>query len=383
MTGKTKILIPIAILAGGLAIMLLLFNLGNEKSKRGNRPQTKVVDTKIVKLTSVPAKISGYGRVASVQPVQLYSEVSGILMKGNIPFQPAQSFKKGDLLLTIDNRQTTLALNSTKSDLLTALATFLSEIKINFPEEYKIWQEYFNNCGFESDLQELPAPNNQKIKLFLSRFNVYKLYFAVRDLEIKLAKHYFYAPFDGSIVSTNQRVGSTARNGTLLGEIINLEKLEVEVPVSLQDIQWIDKKTPVKFYSSEMVGEWTGKISRIGKAIDARTQAVQVFVSIDNPRQLPIFEGIFFKVEISGFNIRNAVSIPRKALYNKEYVYLIKDGILVYRKVAIARKENGSVIVSDGLNDGDTLVIEAMQGVYDGMSAKPKMIQSEAEAINE
>ncbi len=383
MTGKIKILIPAAILIGGLLIMWMFLSMGGDKSKRGNKPQTKVVDTRIVKLTSTPAKILGYGRVASVQPIQLYSEVSGILQAGNIPFQPAQSFKKGDLLLKVDNRQATLALNSTKSDLMSALATFLSEIKSNFPNDYELWQKYFNSCSFDNKLHELPETENQKIKLFLSRFNVYKLYFSVRDLEIKLAKHYFYAPFDGSIVSANQRSGSTARSGTLLGEIINLEKLEVEVPVSVQDVQWINKKTDVKLTSSEIQGAWTGHINRIGQTIDPRTQTIQVFISIENMHQLPILEGVFFQVEISGFNVENAITIPHKALYNEEFVYLIKNGKLLFQKVEIARKENSSAIINGGLYDGDTLVVEAMQGVYDGMPAISKMNQNEVNAEHE
>lgn len=377
MTGKAKLIIPAAILLSGIAIMILLLNLGGNKSKKGNKSQTKVVDTEIVQLTDIPAKILGYGRVTSRQPIQLYSEVAGTLLKGQIPFLPAQSFKKGDLLLRVDNRQTTLALNSTKSDLMTALATFLSEIKSNFPDEYEIWQKYFDGCSFDNKLQELPDVKNRKIKLFLSRFNVYKLYFAVRDLEIKLSKHYFYAPFDGSIISASMRAGSTARNGSLLGEIINLERLEVEVPVSIQDVQWIDRNRSIKLYSSEIDGEWSGQISRIGKAIDSRTQTVQVFITIDNPNQMPILEGIFFQVEITGSDIKNSFVLPHRALYNEEFVYLIKNGRLMFQKVGIARKENSSVIINRGLSNGDTLVIEAMQGVYEGMLAKSKTSKSE------
>lgn len=383
MNKMMRILIPVAILICGGLIMWLFLNLGGDKSKRGNQPQTKVVDTKIVRLASTPAKILGYGRVTSVQPIQLYSEVSGVLKAGDITFQPAQSFNKNDLLLEVDNRQATLTLKSKKSELLSALAIFLSEIKSNFPSEYEVWQDYFNSCSFENELQELPETNNQKIKLFLSRYNVYKLYFSARDLEIKLSKHYFYAPFDGSIVAANLRAGSTTRIGSLLGEIINLEKLEVEVPVSVQDVQWINREASVKLISSEINGEWSGQISRIGQTIDSRTQTIQVFISIDDLYQLPILDGVFFQVEIEGYNIEDAISVPHKALYNEQFVYLIKNGLLSYQEVKITRKENGSAIISGGLNDGDTLVIEAMQGVYDGMAARSKLLTDEVGARHE
>ena len=159
---------------------------------------------------------------------------------------------------------------------MTALATVLPEIKVDFPEEYDTWQNYFDQVEFNQKLTPLPEAANQKIKLYLSRFNVYKLYFQVRNLEILLNKHFFVAPFTGSIVSADLRIGSTARPGTKLGEIINLDNLEVETPIAAEDIQWIDQETRVKFTSSEMSGEWTGKIKRIGKSIDEVTQTLPV-----------------------------------------------------------------------------------------------------------
>lgn len=373
MTWKTKIILPVAILTAGFILMLVFINLKGERPKKNIQKRTKIVETKVVRLSSVPAEIAAYGRVTSAQPVQLYSEVSGVIMAGSVPFQPAQSFKRGDLLLKVDDRQALLALNSAKSDLLTALATVLPEIKVDFPDEYPAWQSYFDSCGFDNNLAKLPETDNQKIKLFLSRFNVYKLYFTVSDLEIRLAKHYFYAPFDGSIVSASLRVGSTARAGTLLGEVINIEDLEVEIPVSAQDIQWINKRQPVRLRSAEIAGEWTGRIARIGNAIDARTQTIKVFIALDKNQEVPVIEGAFFEARIPGSNIGQAIKVPHRAVYGEKFVYLINDGLLEYREVNIARKENGTVIINGGLNDGDTLVLEAMQGVYPGMPARSKM----------
>lgn len=311
----------------------------------------------------------------SSQPITLSSEVSGEVLPGSVPFQPAQSFKKGDLLLKIDDRQIKLDINSTKSDLLNALASVLPELKLDFPEEYEKYQSYFNSCGFGQKLRDLPETDNQKVKLFLSRFNVYKLYFTVRNLEIRLQKHYFYAPFDGSIVSADLRVGSAARVGSKLGEIINLQDLEVELPVPAIDIQWLDRKKPVRFTSSEIKGEWTGKIKRIGKNIDTRTQAIQVYASVDRGNQNGLYNGVFLRAVIPGTMIQNAVSIPRKAIYEDKNVYLIKNGKLDYRPIDITFEEAESVIATGGIQNGDTLVVEVLQGVANGMPARANIAE--------
>lgn len=376
MIKRKAILIPVLILAAGFFVMKILTTFRTEPARRTPAPQAKIVRATIAKLQNVPAEIIAYGRLGSAQPVILYSEVSGKLERGDVPFQPAQSFKKGDLLVKIDDRQVRFDLNSAKSDFLNALASVLPEIRVDFPADYEIWQQYFNNSGFDQKIATLPEASNQKIKLFLSRFNVYKLYFTVRNLEILLNKHFFYAPFDGSIVSADLRVGSSARNGTRLGEIINLENLEVEVPVPAQDIQWLDHTKPVRFTSSEIAGEWSGEIKRIGKSIDERTQTVQVFISVDQSHKEQLYNGVFLKAYIPGLIIDAAISVPRKALYNEGFVYLIKDGKLDFREVKIARKETDSVIVTDGIYNGDTLVVEVLQGVAPGMLAKAKISEA-------
>ena len=252
----------------------------------------------------------------------------------------------------------------------------LPEIKVDFPEKYSLWENYFDGVEFDKPIAPLPEVKEQKIKLFLSRFNVYKLYFNVQNLEIRFGKHYFRAPFDGSIVSTDLRIGSTARNGTRLGEIINLEALEVEVPVAVQDIQWIDRKNPVYFTSTEVAGRWKGFIKRIGRSIDEQTQTVPAFISIDKSQSNHIYDGVFLTAHIPGEVIPNAVTIAPKALYNQKNVYLIKNGKLDYRELTIARKQTDFVIVTSGLAEGDTLVTEVLQGVAPGMLARAKSAET-------
>jgi RND family efflux transporter MFP subunit len=372
MENMKKLIIPAAILITGFILMSILLNMKEEKPKRETKPIPRIVEVERVELESVPSSIEAFGTLTSAQPVVVYSEVAGILMKGDIPFQPAQSFRKGDVLIKIDDRQIKLDLNSTKSDFLNALATVLPEIKVDFPDEYKLFQNYFNRAEFDKPLDKLPEVKNQKIKLFLSRYNVYKLYFAVQNLEIKLEKHYIKAPFDGSIVTADLRVGSNARVGTRLGEIINLENMEVEIPVPAIDVKWIDYSKKVIFTSEILDGSWTGKIIRTGRSIDNRTQTVPVYIAVDNARNSGLVAGTFFKAFIPGKRIEDAVRIPRKSLYKDEYIYLIKNGKLDLRKVNVSRKETNSVIVNSGIQTGDTLVVELLQGVAPGMPAIAK-----------
>ncbi len=369
MINKKHIFLPIGILFTGFLVMVLLINLRSEPPKRIPVIQPKTVQAEKVDLKDINTEIIALGRLTSSQPVTLYSEVAGILEAGSIPFLPAALFKKGDLLFKVDDRQTKLELNSLKSDFMNALASVIPEIKIDFPDEYDRFQNYFDNCDFHSELASLPETSNQKIKLFLTRYNVYKLYYSVKNLEIQWEKHYFHAPFDGSVISADLRKGSTVRVGSTVGQIINLENLEVEVPIAANDIVWIDRSKPVKLSSSEIKGEWKGTIKRIGKNIDERTQSVPVFIGIEKNGHQELINGIFLKAIIPGRSVQNALSVPNRALYNESFVYLIKNGKLEFQQVDIAKKQMDHVIVRDGIASGDTLVTELLQGVAPGMPA--------------
>ncbi len=368
---KTLALVQ-AILIVGFLSMNFFSDFKEEPPVRASQRPARIVQTEIVKLSDVQSQIIAFGRLTSSQPVDLLSEAEGKLLAGNIPFKPGQSFRKGDLLIQVDDRQVLLDLNSAKSDLLNALASVLPEIKVDFPDEYPVWEAYFNSCGFDAPLAALPKAANQQIKLFLSRFNVYKLYFNARNLEIKQEKHRIYAPFNGTIATADLRAGANVRNGTRLGQIINLDNMEVTVPVAAEDIRWIDPYQKITFTSSEMSGSWTGKIKRIGRTIDAQTQTIQVYMTLDSDGNTPLFEGIFLQATIPGRAIEDGLSIPKSAIYNDDYVYLINNRQLEYRQVEIARKEIETAIVASGLNENDTLVVEVLQGVAPGMPAVPR-----------
>ena len=149
-----------------------------------------------------------------------------------------------------------------------------------------------------------------------------------------------------------------------------MENLEVELPVPAIDIQWIERQKPVIFTSSEIAGQWEGTINRIGKNIDTRTQSVQVFAALERSDQNGLFNGVFLKAEIPGKVIKNAISIPRKAIYNDSFAYFINNGKLEYREITISFQEPESVIATAGLQNGDTLVVELLQGVAPGMLAE-------------
>ena len=82
------------------------------------------------------------------------------------------------------------------------------------------------------------------------------------------------------------------------------------------------------------------------------------------------YTGAFLNVEIQAQTITDAIQVSRRAVYEASYVFLVENGLFRQRPVDIAFDEGDFYIIDTGLNNGDTLVTELLQGVSDGMPAR-------------
>ncbi|HOP07884.1 MAG TPA: efflux RND transporter periplasmic adaptor subunit [candidate division Zixibacteria bacterium] len=371
MTRAAKIVFPVVILVAGIGLMFLFLSFRGTESKRTPPPRTRTVEVEEVVLEDIVSQIEVYGRIVSAQPIDLVSEVAGVLVDGDHNFRPGALFRRGEMMIKVDDRQATYSLNATESQLLNALASVLPEIKIDFPDQYKVWQGYFEACNFDEPLPSMPEAANAKMKLYLSRYNVYQLYFQALEQEVTLEKHHFVAPFDASVVSASLRAGSAARAGSVIGSIVNLEAMEVEFPVSINDVPWLKIGAVVTLHSRELDKDFNGRVVRIGQSIDKNTQTIKAYVRLENAGDA-IIDGTFVEGQIPGQELASAIAVPRSAIYDDHYVYLIRDGALQLQSIEIARKETEIALVNGGLKNGDSLVIQMLQGVAPGDPARPR-----------
>lgn len=368
------------IILGSVGIILSIFIaifLANQKEKPRSKPFSAikpVVRVAVVERGEQKFEITGFGRLQSAYPIALAAEATGTVMAGTVPFRDGQTFRKGDLLLKIDERQTKFDLMTAKSQFLNALANLLSELKVEFPDIYPQWQSYFDAFTFEASLKELPQTGNGRLKLFLARFNIYQLYFSAKKLEVNFEKHFIRAPYNGVIVAAAVRPGGNVRNGTMLGNIISTDALEVEVPMRVEELRWISKGSEVSLEASgESCNGCTGKVVRIGQAVDAQTETVPVFIKVTgDPANLPP-EGQFINVTFAAQSIPNAVRVPEKSVMNNRFVYLIRNSALSRLPVDIMHHGENEIIINGAIANGDTLVVQALQGVSDGQQVIPSL----------
>jgi multidrug efflux pump subunit AcrA (membrane-fusion protein) len=122
--------------------------------------------------------------------------------------------------------------------------------------------------------------------------------------------------------------------------------------------------------SSQFPGHWQGRIDRIGSTVDQSTQTVTVYIRLDDGEApFPLLAGLLFEADLAGIALENASSVATQNLYGDDMVYLLEDGKLVQRKVSVARREIDRVLVTGGLEQGELLVTDLLEGVAEGMKA--------------
>ena len=309
--------------------------------------------------------ITSTGRLGSQSYVDIISEVQGEILPGNISLKKGQKFKKGALLVKIYDEITDYNLKAAKSRFQNSIANILPDFKIDFPEDYQKIKDFFDALRIDQPLPELPEITSDQQRIFLASRNILNDYFTIKSSEIQLSKHRIYAPFDGTFTDVMLEVGSIANPGSRIARIINTGMLELEVPIPVEEIKWVNKGAKVTLSSGDGTQNWTGTVVRKADYVDRNSQSVSVFISVQNNASAPLFEGQYLKASFDGEISGNAMEIPRRAVFNSNMVFVVKDSLLEKAEINIL-KINQETMIFNGIDKGVFVVSEPLINVVEG-----------------
>ncbi|MEM6766387.1 MAG: HlyD family efflux transporter periplasmic adaptor subunit [Bacteroidota bacterium] len=359
-----------------LAILLLVVGAGgfaylrSQKAPAETKPPTKgvkMVKVRQVENQTIKTDISLTGRLVAKQMIEVFAEVSGLLMPDNNRFKEGNYYKKGQALIQIDDREHQMNLLAQKSSLMNQITLMLPDLKTDYPESFPNWEGYLKEMDIKETLRELPEPVSDQERYFVSAKNIYNLYYTIQSLETRSDKYQIQAPFNGVVTEANIFEGTLVRSGQKLGEFINPYVYELEAAVDVNDISFFKIGDQVILTSNDMVGEWKGRVSRISDRIDPNTQTLRVFITTSG-KQLK--EGMYLNASVQGNIVKDALEISRALLINNDQVYVVQDSLLKLQQVEPVFMGAKSAIVK-GLEGGTTLVDESVVGAYEGLKVGP------------
>ena len=353
-----------------VAVIALGIFVKNTLSAEKKDPPRKVNNREIlvsvieVENSSIPVSVPITGRLSARNRIELYAEVSGMLLTSSDKFREGNRFKKGDLLLAMDDTESMSNLIAQKSSFLSTLTAVVADIKFDFPEEYQKYEDYLLSFKVEDPLKELPAVSSDKERLFLTSRNIYSSYYNIQSAETRLSKFSIRAPFDGMITQAQIKPGTLVRAGQKLGEYISTSNYELEVALNAKDGQFVQVGHQLDLSSYEGTTHWTGKVIRINDRIDPTTQTITIFIGLEGEG---LKEGLFLSADLVVNEIEDAFEVDRRQLKKDNSIFIIQDGILHSQNVELLRFTKKTAIIR-GLENGTLIPTEAVVGGYDGMA---------------
>ena len=122
--------------------------------------------------------------------------------------------------------------------------------------------------------------------------------------------------------------------------------------------------------------QWSATIKRNEGVIDDKSRMGYLVAELNDPYQLknnadknitPLRFGSYVNAKIVGNNIAQATSVPRHLVVDGKVAILDSDSRLHYAVIDIVRQQGSHVIVSSGLQNGDQLIVSALDYPVDGM----------------
>jgi RND family efflux transporter MFP subunit len=361
-----RILVAVAILAGGLALFVLLAKLKKTPLPSNPPKPFQEVETITARKLDLKVEIPAQGTIEPVTVTRAAAEVEGTVIAVSPEFEAGGNFKAGDVLLEID-----------PSDYKAALAqaeALLAEAKL------QVVQEEMRAEQAERDWDRIAAPGQKPNDLALripqlaaTRAKVEAMQAAVDKAMRDLERTKLRAPYDGRVRKKLVDLGTRVAKAGALAEFYATGILEVRLPVPRQDAAFFDLRGQ-EIILRESAGQgrtWKAVVDRTEGEIQRENRSIIVVAQIDGTAPDAPLPGQFIHTAIGGRVIPQVVRVPRRAFAKSDRVLVVSDGHTVTtRQVKVLRTEKDDVLVSEGIEDGEQLCVTALTAVIEGMEVK-------------
>lgn len=346
----------------------------------------------VIKATSstVNINIAAQGTSMPGTRTTLVSEVSGLITEVSPSFLVGGFFKKGDVLIKIDDRNYRADLKRAQASVATAKSNLEKETGLAeyAARDWKRAQSVINSTRAATKLA-LREP-----QLAEARANLES---ALADLEKRegdLDRTTIRAPYNGLVREKIADIGQYVTAGSQLAVTFAVEIAEVRLPLPDTELPFINlpnSKSTIETYpevrlSAKIGGTqhtWLGRIVRTEGVFDEKTRVLYLVAQVIDPYNQeqkrwaePLRFGTFLQAEITGQQAENIIVLPRSVLRNGSEVWTVTaDNTLVPNTVEIFRADENFIYVSAGLDPTQlvctTLIDNPLPGVavrynYDG-----------------
>lgn len=192
---------------------------------------------------------------------------------------------------------------------------------------------------------------------------------ASRDLAAaRMARAVVKAPFSGVVASVAVEEGEVAQPGSPVARLIQLDPAVVTLSVSDRDVVALAVGAPVTVTTAANSQRLSGVVKRVSPAADLRTRAFPVEVEVSNADGA-LLPGMIARVTAERPVAESVMVIPQDWLVtegDRRGVFVTQGDVATWRDVTLGQVIHDKVVVTEGLSQGDRVIITGHRDLVDG-----------------
>ena len=376
-----KYILPLGLIV--LSIIVVVVMVGIAQGKRPDRKDSgtpaMLVDTITAEVESLNFTVTSQGTVRPRTETTMVAEVPGKIVSVSPNFIAGGFFRAGETLLQIDPSDYETGLLRAQATLAARKAQ-LADQEARSEQAMKDWI----NLGREGEPSDLTL---RKPQLAEARAAVQAAEAELKEARRDLERTRIALPYDGLVRSKMVDVGQFVSPGTPLGMTFSVDTAEIRLPLSGNDMQFLDlpsatrldsdHRVPVTLTATNESGslQWQAEIVRTEGVVDEKSRVIYAVAEVVDPygvlglsTQAELKMGTFVRADIQGIRVEDVVVLPRHVLQNDHTVLIANDDReLDIRPVTVLRAEPRTAYISGGLEGGELVVTTAIDAPIPGM----------------
>tara|TARA_X000000950_G_scaffold133001_1_gene165784 strand:- start:60600 stop:61817 length:1218 start_codon:yes stop_codon:yes gene_type:complete len=373
---------------------VLLTACGSDNNANGAQASAAAMQQRAVAVTFIEANAQQVrsvreltGRARAYAEAEIRPQVTGLIQSRL--FTEGQPVEAGEALYQIDPAEYRAEVQSANASLRGARATAAAARET--AERFEHLAEI--NAVSRQDYDDAVAAAEQaEAQIGIAQA-------ALSRAEIDLDRTTVRSPISGRIGRSNVTPGAlvTANQADTLARVLQLDPIYVDLTTSSADLlRWRQDVSSGRIRST---GEETisvnielengveyGESGTLGFSevnVDEAAGTVIIRATVPNPDGI-LLPGMFITASFSAGSYEDVFRIPQRAVQRNQqggaYVFVVGDGDTAEQRNITILESNGSDwIVSEGLSEGDRVIMSGFQSLRGGAQVNPSPAQSSAE----
>ena len=371
------------------AIVIVCSGLTASACGQSEPPAPPPLDIPVIQVTAqtVPIYLDMVGQTRGSVDIPIRARVEGFLE--SIHFQQGANVPKNSLLYTIDPRPFQAKVVEAKGRLAeaeTALAKSKADLDRIRP------------------LAEIKAVSAQDLDSAVAQYEaaigaVQAAKAQLEQAEIELSYCTIRSPINGLIGITQAEVGEfvgSPPNPVVLNYVSKIDPIRVRFSINEQqylqfarlyggrgEIEQRDNKESdadkaIKLILADgVIHPYDGHITAFDAAVDPTTGTLTLEATFPNPNRV-VLAGQFARVRGVVEKRDNAILVPQRAVNETQgnfQVFVVDaEGTVELRRITVGPNVDNQWLVESGLNSGETIAVEGLQRLHNGIQVKPKLV---------